>query len=217
MAENTASTRNSSVSLIVWALIFGFGYSILRYHIVGSVPWKDLSFFTLNKGVSLSAFLLLTMNFSFGPARNMGMSIPKGWLNARMAIGITGFLLILIHVLMSLMLFSPSIYGKFFDENATLTLTGGISMIAGIIAFVILWGYNLSFKTTLREDRVFIAFITSRRFLLCAMLFTGAHLFFMGYTGWLNPGGWHGGLPPISLVSFAVFAFGYAINLFGRE
>jgi hypothetical protein len=39
----------------------------------------------------------------------------------------------------------------------------------------------------------------------------------MGYEGWLKPGGWHGGLPPISLVAFAFFAAGYVINLFGRE
>lgn len=217
MAENSTGTKNSSMSLIVWTLMFGFGYSILRYHIAGPVPWKDLSFFTLNKGICLSAFVLLAMNFSFGPAKNIGLPVPGGWLNARMAIGITGFLLILIHVLMSMLLFSPSIYGQFFEENATITLTGGLSMFAGIIAFVILWGYNLSFKTNLREDRVFIAFITSRRFLLVAMLFTGAHLLFMGYEGWLRPNGWHGGLPPISLVSFALFVFVYTVNLFGRE
>jgi hypothetical protein len=39
----------------------------------------------------------------------------------------------------------------------------------------------------------------------------------MGYEGWLNPPGWHGGLPPISLVSFAFFVTGYAVNLFGRK
>jgi len=82
---------------------------------------------------------------------------------------------------------------------------------------VVLWAYNLSFQTFLREDQAFIAFITSRRFLLAAMLLTGAHLLFMGYEGWLKPAGWHGGLPPISLVAFAVFAVAYIANLFGRK
>jgi hypothetical protein len=27
---------------------------------------------------------------------------------------------------------------------------------------------------------------------------------FKGYTGWLNPAGWHSGLPPISLVAFVI-------------
>jgi hypothetical protein len=39
----------------------------------------------------------------------------------------------------------------------------------------------------------------------------------MGYAGWLKPAGWHGGLPPISLVAFSVFAIMYVANLFGRD
>jgi hypothetical protein len=45
----------------------------------------------------------------------------------------------------------------------------------------------------------------------------GAHLLFMGYAGWMKPEDWHGGLPPVSLVAFAVFAMAYIVNLFGRE
>jgi hypothetical protein len=217
MNEAASEARSSASSMIFWVLAFGIGYSILRYHIAGPVPWKDLSFFTLNKGICLSAFVLLVMNFALGPAKNLGLPVPTGWLNARMAIGIIGFLLVLIHVLMSMMLFSPAIYDKFFDANATLTLAAGLSMFTGIIAFVVLWGYNLTFKTNMREDKAFVAFITSRKFLLWAMLLGAAHLFFMGYSGWLKPSGWHGGLPPISLVAFTVFVIGYVINLMGRK
>ena len=88
---------------------------------------------------------------------------------------------------------------------------------AGVLAFVVLWGYNMTFQTFMREDKAFIAFITSRGFMLFALLLGAAHLLFMGYEGWLNPGGWHGGLPPISLVAFLVFTVGYVINIFGRE
>ncbi len=80
-----------------------------------------------------------------------------------------------------------------------------------------LWGYNMSFQTFLREDRAFIQFITSRKFLLFALLLGGVHLIFMGYEGWLNPAGWHGGLPPVSLVAFTFGTIGYVINLFGRK
>jgi hypothetical protein len=198
-------------------IAFGIGYSILRYHISGPVPWKDFSFFILHKGLCLSAFILLTMNFGFGPAKNIGMPVPAPWLSARKAMGMTGFLLVLIHVLMSLILFSPAVYGKFYDENVTLTLVAGLSMFTGVVAFVVLWGYNLSFQTHLREDKAFIQFITSRKFLLFALTLGAAHLVFMGYSGWLSPSDWHGGLPPISLVAFAVFAIGYVINLLGRK
>ncbi len=214
---NNNVKTNSAPSIITIALIFGLAYAIVRYHVAGPVPWKDFPFFILNKSISLSAFILLTLNFGLGPLNNLGIKVSEGWLNARKALGMTGFLLVLIHALMSFMLFSPSVYGKFFEADGTLTLLAGLSMLGGVLAFVVLWAYNLSFQTHLREDHAYIRFITSRNFLLGAMILGGAHLVFMGYQGWLQPSGWHAGIPPVSLVAFAFFAVGYVINLFGRK
>jgi len=118
---------------------------------------------------------------------------------------------------MSFLLFSPAVYEKFFASDGTMTLLAGLSMLAGVTGFVVLWGYNMTFQTFLRDDKAFIQFITSRKFMLFALLLGAAHLFFMGYEGWLQPAGWHGGLPPISLIAFAFFTAGYVINLLGRE
>ena len=208
---------NSAAPIIAISLVFGLAYAVVRYHIAGPVPWKDFPFFILNKGMSLAAFVLLAGNFVFGPLKNLGVNVPEGWLNARKAMGMTGFLLVLVHALMSFLLFKPAIFGKFFASDGTLTLLAGLSMLAGVLGFVFLWAYNLSFQTHLRDDRVFIQFITSRNVLLLALALGGAHVLFMGYEGWLNPAGWHGGLPPISLVAFTVFVVGYAVNLFGRK
>ncbi len=217
MSGETKTAQNSAGTIVTVALLFGLGYAVVRYHVAGPVPWKDFPFFILNKGFSLSAFVLLAFNFSFGLLNSLGVNVPQGWLNARKALGMTGFLLVLIHALMSFMLFSPNVYGKFFQPDGTLTLLAGLSMLGGILAFVVLWAYNLSFQTHLREDKAFIQFITSRRFMLVAMILGGAHLFFMGYEGWLNPSGWHGGIPPVSLVAFAFFVAAYVVNLLGRE
>ena len=217
MSEQPSVIKNSAGKIITIVLLFSIGYAIVRYHVAGPVPWKDFPFFILNKGLSLAAFILLTCNFGFGPLKNLGANVPAGWLNARKALGMTGFLLVLIHALMSFMLFSPSVYAQFFEANGTLTLLGGLSMLGGILAFVVLWAYNMSFQTHLREDKAFIQFITSRSFLLWAMLLGGAHLVFMGYKGWMAPDGWHGGIPPVSLVAISFFAVGYVVNLLGRK
>ena len=208
---------NSVAPIIVVILIFGLAYVVLSCYVAGSPSLKESPLFILNKGISLSAFILLTCNFSLGPLSNLGVRVPEGWLNARKAMGMTGFLLVLIHALMSFLLFTPAVYGKFFESDGTLTLLAGLSMLGGILAFVVLWAYNLSFQTFLREDRAYIRFITSRKFMLFALLLGAAHVFFMGYEGWLAPSDWHGGLPPVSLVAFLLFAAGYGANLLGRE
>ena len=209
--------KNAAAFLIAGVLVLAISYAVLRYHLAGPVPWKDFPFFILNKGFSLAAFVLIACNFGFGPLKNLGVPVPDSWLAARKAVGMTGFLLVLIHALMSFLLFKPAVYGNFFAADGTLTLLAGLSMLAGVLAFVVLWAYNLSFQTFLREDKAFISLITSRRFLLVAFILGGAHLLFMGYEGWMKPEGWHGGLPPISLVAFAVFAMAYIVNLFGRK
>ena len=66
---------------------------------------------------------------------------------------------------MSVMLFKISVYSKFFETDGTITLMAGLSMLAGVLSMVILWAINLSFQTYLSEDKAFIQFITSRRFL----------------------------------------------------
>ena len=209
--------KNTSLKLIGSVIFFSLGYAVLRYHLVGDVPWKDLPFYILNKGLSLAAFILISFNFAFGPAKKWGLPIPQSWLDARKLLGMIGFLLVLMHVFMSLMLFSPLRYGKLFEADGTMTLTAGLSMLAGILAFVTLWVYTVSFQTFLKEDKAFIAFVTSRKTMLISFLFGAIHLFFMGYSGWLTPSGWNGGLPPISLVAFTVFIIAYIFNLKYRE
>ena len=217
MKQELDTSKNSAGQIVVITVLFSIAYVVLRYHIFGDVLWKDLPFFIFNKGISLAAFILLTYNFTFGPLRNLGVKMPETWLNARSILGMTGFVLVFIHVFMSFLLFSSARYANFYEPDGTLTLLAGLSMLGGTLAFVVLWIYNLSFQTQLRKNKSFIKFITSRKFLLWAILFSGVHLFFMGYKGWLNPAGWHGGMPPVSLVAFTFFVFGYFINILGRK
>ena len=202
---------------ILGILITAMAYAVLRYHIAGEVPWKDFPLYVFNKGLALGGMVLLSFNFTLGPAKQLGLPVPQTWLDTRKALGMTGFLVILVHALMSFLLFSPASYQNFFDTDGTLTASAGISMLTGILSFVFLWALNLSFQTHLREDTAFISFITSRRFLVWALALSGLHLLFMGYSGWLNPSGWQGGLPPISLIAFVFFTIGYLLNLLGRE
>ncbi len=214
--EKNKRKLNPAWTIIFWTFIISMTYAILRYNVMGPVPWKDLPFYILNKGNSLSAFILLTINFSLGPLKKLGVGIPGRLLKSRKVMGIMGFLQVFVHVIMSFILLRPSIYSKFFEADETLTLFTGLNLLGGITAFIFLWIYNISFNMELRKDKELISFITSRNVTLFAIFMAGAHLFFMGFEGWMKPEGWHGGLPPISLIGFAFFVVGFMINLLGR-
>ena len=212
-----ANNKNLSLSVIIIVFLLSVAYTILRYHIVGNTPWSQFPVYILNKGLALTGFILLGINFTLGPLNNIGYGIGEKWLSIRPSLGLSSFLLIFTHLLLSLVLLNPVNYQKFFLENGSFTTFAGLSLLSGVIAFIILWIYTISFQTFLREDKAFIKFITSRKGILMAMVFTAAHIFFMGYQGWLTPQNWPGGLPPITLISFVIFIITYIINLIGRK
>ena len=139
MENQESETKNAAGSIVAVVILLSLAYAVIRYHLVGPVPWKDFPFFILNKGVSLAAFILLTLNFGLGPLNNIGVPVSASWLNARKALGMTGFLLVVIHAFMSFMLFSAASYAKFFAADGSLTLLAGLSMLGGVLAFVVLW------------------------------------------------------------------------------
>jgi DMSO/TMAO reductase YedYZ heme-binding membrane subunit len=136
---------------------------------------------------------------------------------ARNILAMTGFIFLLIHALMSFLLFSPAHYGKFFESDGTFTLIAGMSMFTGVIGFVLLWMMNITFQSFMRENDAFVTFIGSRKFLLWALTLGGLHILLMGYNGWTHPTDWQGSIPPVSLVAFVFFTVGYIANVLGRK
>ena len=216
--KNEDIEHKSSAKMIIFVTLFlSLIYVVLRYHIFGGVSWEEFPLFILNKGLSLAGFLLITYNFSFGPIKNIGVKVPDSWLDARNTLAMIGFLLLLLHALISFLLFSPEYYAEFFEENGKLTLLASLSILFGVVGFVLLWMINMTFQTYMRENDIFVKFISSRSFLLAALTLGGLHLALMGYKGWLTPALWHGGLPPVSLLAFFFFAAGYLANVWGRK
>lgn len=209
--------NKSLIGVVSITFALSMAYAILRYNIMGSIPWKDLPLFILNKGVSLSSFILLTASFSISPLTNLGIKIPLNLVNSRREFGVIGFILAMIHMLISLILFNPVMYEKFFLENGSLSCSAGLSMLGGVLSIVVLWYYNLSLQNRIKDGKGFNQFFSSRNFILIALFFVAIHLFFMGYKNWVVPSNWQGGLPPISLISFGFFTIGYVINILGRK
>lgn len=177
------------------------GYAILRYNIFGGVLWSRLPLFVLNKAFALSGFILLIVSYSTlfsTKIKTFNQEVLKH-------LGISGFLFILLHAGLSMLLFRPAVYSKFFDENGWLTAFAGVSMLAGILSLILLWIYNMSFSLLYKEK---FSLPLKQNIFNASIILGGFHLFFMGYSGWLEPEKWFGKLPPISLIAFCIFIIG---------
>tara|TARA_R110000868_G_scaffold78284_5_gene223609 strand:+ start:193 stop:852 length:660 start_codon:yes stop_codon:yes gene_type:complete len=210
-------SEQSKYKKIIWG-VFGIsmGYAVLRYNVVGPVPWKDMPIFVLNKGVSLAAIILLAFSFSIRPLINLGLPYLNLGLESRKVLGISGLLLTIFHVLLSFLIFNPQYYPKFFEGDNTLSVIGNFSLLSGLISFMVLGLYHWCFRNRTEGKEMLIEIITSKIFLLGLLFMLGIHLFFMGFSTWLTPAKWQGGLPPISMISFVVVLLGFVLNIFGR-
>ncbi|NOR76280.1 MAG: hypothetical protein GQ525_14130 [Draconibacterium sp.] len=206
-------TKKIAFGIVTITAIFSISYAILRYNIFGQVPWKDLPFYILNKAISLTAIILFTVISIFKSLNKSRVHFAQKWIDSRTIIEPISFSLVIIHVLISLMLFKSEIYAKFFEENGTINLLGGISMIAGIISFVLLWSLKQKSLANTKNSYTSNFFPTIFN---VVMIFIMVHLFFMGYNGWVTPEKWHGGMPPISLIAFIFGSVGLLLKVFIR-
>ncbi len=209
------SPKAKQIILIV--LAFSLAYAFFRYHVFEGIPAKDFAVFVMNKVICLTGFILLSLNFALGPARKAGLNVPKDWLAARKELGIAAFLLILAHVLLSVLAFgSGAYYGKFFSGDGSLSAIGSWSMLLGVLAFVWLWLYNITFKTQDSWDEAFLKLLFSPGLLYVAGFLAAGHVVVMGFKGWLTPDKWAGGMPPITMVAVAAYVVCLGLNLKGR-
>ena len=207
-----------AVQIIVGAFLFSLVYGVLRYHVFEAVPVRDFPLYVLNKCIALTAFILLTINFALGPAKKLGADVPDSWLSARKEIGISAFVFVLVHLIGALLIFgSGGYYAKFFAPGGGISGIGGWSLLFGVLAFAWLWLYNISFKTHQEGDEDFLRMISSKGSLMVAAFLAAGHVVVMGHSSWFQPATWAGGMPPITLVAFAIFLVGFVINVRGRS
>lgn len=207
-----------ALQIILFVFLFSLAYSVIRYHVFEAIPAKDFPLFVLNKCLALTGFILLALNFSMGPARTLGADVPTTWLTARKELGTVSFMILLAHMLSSVLIFgSGSYYGKFFAADRTMTAVGSWSMLLGILAFVWLWLYNISFKAAQKTDRALLELIGSRTSISMLGLLAAGHVVVMGYKGWMQPETWPGGMPPITLVAFVVYLATVPLDMLNRR
>ena len=167
---------------IVSILIAAGLYTIVRYHVFGPVLWQDLPVFTFNKILIFSALILWTFK-----AQKFFEFVDKSLLLNLIKI------FVVLHILLSQIVLKPYYLKSFFTDNG-LSLSGNLSILSGVMAATVFFGGKL------------LHLSQSMRFLLLTG-FIALHLILMGAPSWLQPETWHGGMPPITLISFLLVIY----------
>ncbi len=202
-AGNWSLRRSHCVTWLVAAFTFSLAYAVLRYNVFKGVGWQHLPLYIVNKAVSLSAVVLLASSYLVGRWIRVFHDDPVKRLVLSKFLGLSGFWLAALHVLMSMLLLSPHYYEKFFRDEK-LNLTGELAMLFGAFSLMFLLIPVVSSLPRMKQDLGELWWRRSQRLGYVALTLNSGHLFAMGYRGWLDVSAWPGGLPPITMIAFFI-------------
>jgi DMSO/TMAO reductase YedYZ heme-binding membrane subunit len=177
------------VATLLTILALTLTYSILRYNVFGTVEWSQLPLYVVNKAVSWTGLTLLALAY---------MRRDK---SAARDLGVLGAFLVGGHIVMSLAMLSPAYYAKLFD-GPRLNGWGSGVVLAGLSAAVVLALPAIATLPGMHAALGEARWLRWQRAGYWTLALTAIHCALLGWKGWLTPGSWQGGLPPITLLSF---------------
>ncbi len=182
------SPRNLALATVSLSLV----YAVLRYHIAGTVPWRELPVYVLNKAVSLAALAYFVFSYRAGKTR----WIPKA--SARF-FGLWGFALMNLHIVLTALVWDGSHYGKLFQAGSP-SVSSNLSMVLGALA-------TLAFCAPMwatAKDPSWPRWKSFQRAGYLGLGLTAFHVGVLGFSGWLSASTWPAYLPPITMISAAL-------------
>ncbi len=193
VASPVAPGLRRDAAIIAIAVALAGVYATLRYNVFKGVPWGDWPHFVGNKILAVAALILIVQSIWRLASRRVR---PIRRLMA------TAGLLAMVHSLLSLGLLDPVYFEKFYGGRG-FSLTGGLSLLLGSFATALLLRGHGARGTS--------APVPASLLLGSTAALTTFHLALPATSSWLQPAAWPGGMPPLTLLSFAIGAAGVAL------
>ena len=186
-----------------FAVVFGgsLAYAVVRYHLAGDVSWAHFPLYILNKATSLAAVVFVACSYLIGKIIRWHDHDKALRLVVIKFCGLMGFFLAGVHAFFSVCLLSPAYYAKYYDVDGRLNLLGEAAFSIGVVALFFLMSPAITTIPMMAKAIGGKRWKRNQRLGLLTLALVVAHLVILGLKGWLDPGGWPAGIPPISLVA----------------
>lgn len=208
--------KDFRVVLSVFVVAVSYLYGIVRYNIFDGVSWSYLPLFITNKAISFSAIVFIALSCSLGAMGRLWPGVLSPALNHRKYFGLLGFFLAVVHSIISVLIFKPEYYDKFFTSNGQLSFSSELSMFFGVFAFSVFALMAIVSLPGIAGSINRRTWIRIQKYGPWGLLLTLLHLVMMGYTSWLDPASWPGGLLPISLTAAVVVGLAITLKVFSK-
>lgn len=204
-AELVLASRDRMVvrvcgTVVALVLALTTAYATTRYVVLGPHPPARIPVYVLNKGFAWSSLVLLGLAYALGPLARIAPRPCRAWLWQRKYYGLAALALASTHVLLSLTILNYGYYRLMFAEAFTLTWLAELSMSAGAIAWMLLLLPAVLSYPAVQQDMSERWWLRAQAAGFGALVLGAVHTLY-GAPAWNQPETWHGGLPPITLLS----------------
>ncbi|OGF46241.1 MAG: hypothetical protein A2231_09725 [Candidatus Firestonebacteria bacterium RIFOXYA2_FULL_40_8] len=162
-------------------------------------PFSDIFLTITNKSIALTSFSMMSFAVLIGSFVNIWPEKWKERVHYIKSFGILGIVLVVVHILISVMMFSAAYYPEYFTPENKMTAVFGLSLLFGIISFVcfsvvsfnILYGKFKSPETVRKVNYVFYVFLL-------------IHIFALKYDKLFKSNSVVNGIPSGSMAAFSI-------------
>ncbi len=176
-------------------------YAIVRYNVFKGVEWTHLPLYIVNKSAAIAGVILIALAYVIG--KLFGGTVGSEPVRAKAKfLGLSGFAMITVHVLMAMVLLSPANYDKFFAASGKLSLTGELTFLFGVLAYGCLLFPAITTLPYMYDALGMRRWLQAQHMGYATLALACGHTFCMGYKGWIDLSTWPGSMPPITLLGF---------------
>ena len=199
-----SSFRLPANERIIWiTAVWGscLSYAVLRYNVFQGVDWAHLPLYIVNKSVAFAGVIFLALAYLVGKC--FGGPAGSEPVRARAKfLGLAGFAMLTVHVLMAMILLTPANYEKFFEASGKLNLTGELTFLFGVLAYGCLLFPAIATLPYMYDALGMDRWLKAQHMGYATLALACGHTFAMGSTGWIDVSTWPGLMPPITLLGF---------------
>ncbi|MCG2635070.1 MAG: ferric reductase-like transmembrane domain-containing protein [Gammaproteobacteria bacterium] len=218
--EISLSDRDrSALRGVVWVggivIATTFAYAILRYVVFGPIAAENIPLYVFNKSLAWGSLILLAISMSMGALGRLWPGLFARHVWHRKYIGIMGFFIATLHICVSVFIMGFGYFRSFFTPTIKMTFIAELSMLFGLLSWFLLLFLAVTSFPSVQNNMSRNYWLRFHHWGVYAVVLGSLHVLY-GYPSWFTPESWYGGMPPITLWSFAVMFVMLAVRFLGR-
>lgn len=199
--EKLKKIKTIKILLIIFAVTMI--YAVLRYNVFKGVPWSELPLYVSNKAIAWTSLVSICLSYLSGLMQKAGKRLFTGFVHLRKYLGMYGFFLAIVHIMITLSILTVENYPSLYDGIA-INSKGELVIMFGMLCLCCIIMPAVTSVKAVREG------IATEKWKLIQQLGYGAllanifHVFSMGSNNWIEPGNWYGYMPPITMIAASI-------------